>query len=325
MEVLAVTAILAPASDIVTIINEPTKAYWLDTDLMEVLVTREQSGGRYDVVRGTIQPGGGPPPHRHAREDELFYVVAGEFEFIRNDEIFIAGAGTSVFLPRGSVHTFKNVGARAGTLIVVTTPSGFADFVAAAAIPASDRAAIPVVTSAALIKLAEAAEDFDIELMPTWQPKRRTAPPAFIHDLWVTGLQVRILAGNAQTNNAFAVGEITAHPGDFVPPHTHDPEDEMFYVLAGEVEFDVPGGAITATSGTFVHIPRGVFHGFRNASEADAKLLDLHTPGGFEAFFADSGTLWPDLSINPPPGAWVDVLRFICITEKHGMEVAKPG
>jgi quercetin dioxygenase-like cupin family protein len=222
------------------------------------------------------------------------------------------------------VHTFKNVGQTTGTLIVVSTPSGFTDFVATAGIEASDRVTVPVTTPAALIKLADAAADFDIELMPAWQPKRRITPPAFIHDLWVTGLQVRILAGNAQTNNQFAVAEITAHPGDFVPPHTHDPEDEMFYVLEGEVEFDAPGGAITATPGTFVHIPRGVFHGFRNSSDADAKLLDLHTPGGFEEFFAESGTLWPDLSINPPPGAWVDVPRFIRIAEKHGMEVAKP-
>jgi len=301
----------------------PQHAYWLGTDLMEVLITREQSRGQYDVIRTTVQPGGGPPPHRHSREDELFYVVAGEFEFIRNDEHFTAGAGACVFLPRGCVHTFKNVGQAAGTLIVVTTPSGFADFVAAAGVEASDRAAVPATTPAALIKLAEAAEDFDIELMPAWHPSHRIAPPEFIHDLWVTGLQVRILAGNAQTNNQFAVAEITAHPGDFVPPHTHDPEDEMFYVLQGEVEFDVPGGAITATPGTFVHIPRGVFHGFRNASHADAKLLDLHTPGGFEDFFAESGTFWPDLSINPPPGAWVDAPRFIRIAEQHGMEVAK--
>ena len=318
------TATLASATDIVTVINEPATAYCLDTDLMELLVTREQSGGKYDVVRTTVQPGGGPPPHTHAREDELFYVIAGEFEFIRNDEIFAAGAGACVFLPRGSVHTFKNIGENAGTLIVVTTPSGFAQFVVDGGNEATDRNAAPLTTPGALVKLADAAEDYGIELIPVWQPNRRTAPPAYIHDLWVTGLQVRILAGNAQTNNQFAVAEITAHPGDFVPPHTHDPEDEMFYVLEGEVEFDVPGGPITATPGTLVHIPRGIFHGFRNASETDAKLLDLHTPGGFEDFFAESGTPWPDLSVNPPPGAWVDVARFVRIAEAHGMEVAQP-
>jgi quercetin dioxygenase-like cupin family protein len=320
-----VTATIAPAIDTVTVTTTPAKAYWLDTELMEILVSREQSGGRYDVIRATVPPGGGPPPHCHSREDELFYVLAGEFEFIRDDERFTAAAGTSVFLPRGSVHGFKNVGPTGGTLIVVTTPSAFAEFVADAGSPATDRTAAPLVTPGALVKLADACEDFGIELMPVCQAKRRTAAPPPLNDLWVTGLHVRILLGNEQTNGAFAVAEITAHPGDFVPPHTHDPEDEMFLVLEGAVEFDIPGGPVTALPGTFVHIPRGLFHGFRNASEADAKVLDFHTPGGFENFFAESGTPWPDRSINPPPGAWVDVERFIRIAEAHGMEVAKRG
>jgi quercetin dioxygenase-like cupin family protein len=324
MEDLAVTAALAP-NETVTVVDTAQKSYWLGTDLTEVLVTREQSGGRYDVIRTTVQPGGGPPPHRHAREDELFYVLDGEFEFIRNDEVFTAGPRTSVFLPRGAVHTFRNVGETAGTLFVVATPSGFAEFVADGGSPAIDRGVTPLMTPGALMKLADAAEDYGIELMPAWQPKHRIAAPTFIHDLWVTGLQVRILAGNAQTNQAFALAEITAHPGDFVPPHTHNPEDEMFLVLEGEIEFDVPGGPITATAGTFVHVPRGVFHGFRNSSESEAKLLDLHTPGGFEEFFAESGTPWPDLTVNPPPGAWVDVERFVRIANAHGMEVAKPA
>ena len=292
---------------------------------MEVLVTREQSRGRYDVLRATVQPGGGPPPHSHSREDELFYVVDGEFEFICNDQRFGASAGTSVFLPRGSVHNFKNVGQAPGTLIVITTPSSFAEFVADGGEAATDRAAVPLVTPGALVKLADACEDYGIELMPVWQAKQRTAPPQPLKDLWVTGLHVRILLGNPQTNGQFAVAEITAHPGDFVPPHTHDPEDEMFYVLEGEVEFGIPGGPITATPGTFVHIPRGVFHGFRNASDADAKVLDFHTPGGFEDFFAAAGTPWPDLNISPPPGTWTDVERFVRIANAHGMEVAGPA
>src|SRR5688572_7615588 len=129
---------------------------------MELLVTREQSGGKYDVVRTTVQPGGGPPPHSHSREDELFYVAAGEFEFIRNDEIFTATAGACVFLPRGSVHTFKNVGDAPGTLIVITTPSGFAEFVVDGGNKATDRNAVPLTTPGALVKLADAAEDYGI-------------------------------------------------------------------------------------------------------------------------------------------------------------------
>ena len=322
------TATLAPAfvNDTVTITTTPAKAYWLDRELMEVLVDRQQSGGKYDVVRATLPPAGGPPPHCHSREDELFYVVAGEFEFVRDDARFTATAGATVFLPRGSVHCFKNVGSREGTLIVVTTPSGFAEFVADAGEPALDRnPANRVASPGALVKLGDACEDYGIELMPVWQPKRGVDAPQPLHDLWVTGLHVRILLGNEQTNNQFAVAEIVAHPGDFVPPHTHDPEDEMFLVLEGEVEFDLPAGPVAAQAGTLVHIPRGVFHGFRNASEADAKLLDFHTPGGFESFFQAVGVAWPDRSVPKPAGAWFDVERFVQIAQAHGMEVARPA
>ena len=322
------TTTVAPVinpTQLVTVTESSADAHWLGVELMEVLVTPAMSGGRYDVVRATVRPAGGPPPHRHSREDELFHVVDGTFQFICNDAFFTAGPGTSVFLPRGTIHCFKNVGERTGTLIVIATPSGFAGFVADAGCPATDRQAPPPFTAAAMGVLARGCEACGIELLPAHQPTREVPPPTFIHDLWVTGLQVRILLGNEQTNNQFAVAEITAHPGDFVPPHTHDPEDEMFYVLEGEVEFDVPGGPITAMPGTLVHVPRGVFHGFRNASESDAKVLDLHTPGGFEKFFAEAGTPWPDLSVAPPPGAWVDVPRFIQIANKHGMEVAKPA
>lgn len=317
-------AAVAP-SRIVTVAAAAAEAHWLGVELMEPLVTPQMSGGRYDVVRATVAPGGGPPPHRHSREDELFYVVDGTFQFVRDDAFFTAGPGTSCFLPRGTVHCFKNVGETTGTLIVVATPSGFADFCADAGFPAVDRRTPPPFTAAAMGVLARGCEAYGIELLPAHQPTREVPPPASLHDLWVTGLHVRILLGNEQTNHAFAVAEITAHPGDFVPPHTHDPEDEVFLVLEGAVEFDVPGGPVTATPGTLVHIPRGVFHGFRNASDADAKLLDLHTPGGFENFFQESGTPWPDRNVSPPPGAWVDVERFIRIANAHGMEVVKPA
>ena len=311
------TAVAVP-NDVVTIIRNPEEAYWLDADLGEILVTHQQSAGKYDVVRTTVAPGGGPPPHRHSREDEMFYVADGTFEFILNETKFTTGPGGCAFLPRGSAHTFKNVGDTYGTLIVFTTPSGFAEFVADAGTPAVDRSAAPTVTPAALVNLAQMAETYGIELLPVWQTKRNDSPLKTGRDLWVMGLHVRTLLGNPETNGQFAVAEIVAHPGDFVPPHTHHVEDEMFYVLEGTVEFDLPGGTITAEEGTFVHIPKQTFHGFRNAGTEDAKLLDIHTPGGFEEFFAELGAAWPDRS-KVPADANADVERFTRIAQAYGM------
>lgn len=69
-------------------------------------------------------------------------------------------------------------------------------------------------------------------------------------------------------------------PGYGVPLHVHSAEDEVFYVLEGEITLDSEVGSMTAGPGTFVHLPRGVAHGFRNASGAEARMLVVATPGG---------------------------------------------
>jgi mannose-6-phosphate isomerase-like protein (cupin superfamily) len=71
-----------------------------------------------------VPPGGGAPPHIHPREDESFYVVDGEFEFSRDGETIKAGPGSLVYVPRGSLHAFENVGGGRGTLLLSQTPGG---------------------------------------------------------------------------------------------------------------------------------------------------------------------------------------------------------
>lgn len=73
------------------------------------------------------------------------------------------------------------------------------------------------------------------------------------------------------------------HPvpvGYGVPLHVHDDEDELFYVLEGEITLDGGQGEVTAGPGAFVHLPRGVAHGFRNLGPAPARMIVVTTPGG---------------------------------------------
>src|SRR5688572_3260605 len=116
-------------------------AYWLVTDLMEILCT----GGTRDVVHTTVRPDGGTPPHVHRKEDELFYVIDGTFEFVYGDRRFTAGAGTALYLPRNVVHRFKNVGLTDGRLLVIVDPGGFAKFVATTGDICLDRSRVPQV------------------------------------------------------------------------------------------------------------------------------------------------------------------------------------
>ena len=66
-----------------------------------------------------------PPTHIHQTEDEFFYVVKGEFKLKLGDRIVSAPAQSVMFVPRGTAHTFQNVGAEPGVILVGVTPGGF--------------------------------------------------------------------------------------------------------------------------------------------------------------------------------------------------------
>lgn len=70
-------------------------------------------------------------------------------------------------------------------------------------------------------------------------------------------------------------------PGEEVTPHLHRGHSDSFYVLEGELEFRIGDRVVTAAAGSFVLSPPGVVHGFRNVSSHPARVLNLHTPGGF--------------------------------------------
>ena len=76
------------------------------------------------MFRQTIAPKSGPPAHIHRAEDEFFYVVSGEFKFKLGDRIVSVPARSIIFVPRGTAHTFKNIGTEPGVLLVGVTPGG---------------------------------------------------------------------------------------------------------------------------------------------------------------------------------------------------------
>ena len=75
--------------------------------------------------------------------------------------------------------------------------------------------------------------------------------------------------------------EFTVKPGGGVSPHLHRRHSDSFYVLEGELEFHVGDEVIRGGPGTYALAPPGVVHFFRNVSDAPARALNLHTPGGF--------------------------------------------
>jgi quercetin 2,3-dioxygenase len=91
----------------------------------ELLATAEQTGGKLGIFRQTVAPGSGPPTHLHAMEVEFAYVVTGQFSFKIGDRVTTVPAGSFLFIPRNTPHTFKNVGAEPGVLLFGVSPGGF--------------------------------------------------------------------------------------------------------------------------------------------------------------------------------------------------------
>ena len=88
-------------------------------------ITSERTGGAYSLFEVASEPGGGLPPHVQHREDEAFYVLEGEYEFLDNDgHTMRVGTGSLIYVPKGNLHTYKNVGTTLGRMLVSQTPGG---------------------------------------------------------------------------------------------------------------------------------------------------------------------------------------------------------
>ncbi|MEO6911518.1 MAG: cupin domain-containing protein [Edaphobacter sp.] len=107
---------------------KPVKTLSVLGEQIEIIVTGEMSNGSAAFMVQTTPPGGGPPPHQHSREDETFTVLEGEFKILENGKWRRVPPGEFVFMPRGSVHTFRNVGSTTGKIGVFISPAGFEEF-----------------------------------------------------------------------------------------------------------------------------------------------------------------------------------------------------
>jgi mannose-6-phosphate isomerase-like protein (cupin superfamily) len=85
----------------------------------------------------------GVPRHTHTREDEVYFVLAGELEATVGDETFALRPGDTLLAPRDIPHELRNSGKAENHYLLLFSPSGFEDFIRATAVPAPDNAVAP--------------------------------------------------------------------------------------------------------------------------------------------------------------------------------------
>ena len=93
-------------------------------ELVMYKIKSEQTGGAYSLFEVASQPRSGPPPHVQHREDESFYLLEGEYEFLVEGRTLRAGAGSLIYVPRGNLHAHRNVAEGVGRMLVSQTPGG---------------------------------------------------------------------------------------------------------------------------------------------------------------------------------------------------------
>lgn len=106
------------------------------------------------------------------------------------------------------------------------------------------------------------------------------------------GLGVVFRVTGEETGGVLAVVEHPIEPGVLVPPHVHEREDELTYVIEGEIGARVGEEELASLgAGEYLWKPRGIPHAFWNASSASARILDVITPAGFERFLVELAEL----------------------------------
>jgi mannose-6-phosphate isomerase-like protein (cupin superfamily) len=90
-------------------------------------------------------------------------------------------------------------------------------------------------------------------------------------------------ADGDETDDRYAVSEWWVEPRSSGPgPHSHEANEELFYVLEGTMSFLVGSDWVEASRGSFLRVPAGMTHDFENRSDSRAGVLNVFMPGGFE-------------------------------------------
>ena len=239
----------------------------------EILLRSEETGGAVGAVAVSVAAGwSGPPLHHHAF-DEVFYVLEGELTFQVGDELIAAGPNTLLFAPGDSVHTLANHSATRSRYLLLCTPAGF------------ERRFDPGAAPGTIPETIVVGDTIDAG------PARRLPP---------VPRGINVLVRGEHGAGRVAVMDNAVAPVFAGPPLHHHDFDELFYVVEGELTFQLGDSVVTRRAGELAFAPRGVHHTWANHSGEPGRTLIVCTPAGFEPYFGQMAAR--QAGIDPP--AW---------------------
>jgi quercetin dioxygenase-like cupin family protein len=117
-------------------------------------------------------------------------------------------------------------------------------------------------------------------------------PPGGGEKLNIAGSPISHKVKSKDTNGVFSVMEFVTPPGKGVALHVHEREDELVYLLEGEIEVTLGDQKMKAVPGVMALLPRGIPHGFTNVGNKPSRLLDTILPGQFDNYFVELAGLF---------------------------------
>jgi quercetin dioxygenase-like cupin family protein len=235
------------------VVLAPGEGERLNERIVVKLEVPQISVNEVDVGPGFVGAG----PHFHREHTDAFYVLEGTLEFINGTETVLGDAGTTVAIPPGIVHGFKNAGPGRARYLNVHAPDGeFIEYL---------RHAVAGGT--------HPWDSVDVE-EPSGPAGALISPPGGGERLERAEWLVNTIEAVTDQLSIFILEFDERWEG--VDSHHHDDHVDSFYVLDGEVDFQFGDETVRAGPGFYVAAPIGVTHGFRPIGPA--RMLNLHAP-----------------------------------------------
>lgn len=136
---------------------------------------------------------------------------------------------------------------------------------------------------------------------------------------WLDCLAV-IKASSADTGGQMTIIEITEGAGKEAPLHVHHREDEAFWILEGDVTFEVGDTTIEAHAGDYVFGPRDIPHRY-TVGDSGCRMLFICTPGGFENLVREMSVPAETRTLPPPVDEMPDFEWIERVAQKHGCDL----
>ncbi|MCC5633252.1 cupin domain-containing protein [Nostoc sphaeroides CHAB 2801] len=136
--------------------------------------------------------------------------------------------------------------------------------------------------------------------------------------LWVVGDLVKFIQTGEETGGQYDLFDAYIPPNVGTTPHIHLEQDEGFYIVDGEVKFQLNDKIIIATPGTFVNVPKDTIHAYRNLEAIPARMIIQGVPSGLDKLIEDTSRPGTDISAAFPAFSDEALDRIVEIFAENG-------